>query len=298
MKNLTLLILDTETDYAARLAAYIGSREDSPFLVRLFLGHPCPADALAQADVLLLTSSLWTLYRELLPSCPVLVLDEDGSRVEGAQSVIFKYQSAARLFEALQRCFLDYSGRSLSPDGPIARPFLLVPVYTPSCAPLVSSALLSMIRERAARQAVLYLNMEQVPSRGPLSSGSGESLSSLIYYIKQYPDTIGDRLSMMTGSDGFDYLPPADFPGELLELDASDWKQLAEGLRRDSSYEEVFLDFGGSLPPPDLLPHCDEILVLRSSAVWEEEMAGRFCDLLAHAAGPEIRDRIRVQICR
>lgn len=298
MKNLTLLILETDADYGSRLADYLGSRADSPFLIRLFLSHPCPADTLSQSDALLVTSSLWPQYRDLLPSCPVLVLDESSCPAEDAQTAVYKYQSAARIYEALQRCFLEQSGRPMTRDAMLTRHVRFISVYTPSSDPQIASALFSALREESSGHAVLYLNMEPVPSRGPLLAGSGEGLSALIYYMKQYPDTIGARLSMMTGHDGFDYLAPADYSGELLELDASDWMHLAEGLRRDTPYEQVYLDFGGALPPQDLIPLCDEVRILRSSASWEGDLADRFCELLAHAAGPEISDKIHVQICR
>ena len=80
MKTLTLLILETDPDYGERLAKYISSREDSPFLVRLFLTHPCPAGELLQADAAVADAALWSQYRSLPRSCPGLIRNADLQR--------------------------------------------------------------------------------------------------------------------------------------------------------------------------------------------------------------------------
>lgn len=294
MKTLTLLILETDPDYGERLAKYISSREDSPFLVRLFLTHPCPAGELLQADAAVADAALWPQYRSLPRSCPVLVLTEDGAQADGADASAYKYSSASLLLEALQRCFLDHSGRALSPESLLTRSFQISALYTPSCGPEASAAVLAQIREAAGSRTVLYLNMEQVPSRITVQEDPGEGLSALIYYLKQYRENLGARISMMVRHDDFDYLLPAEYPGELGELSASDWRQLAEAFQRDTSYEQVFLDFGSSLPAAESLACCDEILVLHRGSPWESEMTDRFSRLLERAGGDDIRERIRV----
>ena len=294
MKTLTLVILETDPDYGERLAKYISSREDSPFLVRLFLTHPCPAGELLQADAAVADAALWPQYRDLPRSCPVLVLTEDGTQADGADACAYKYSSASLLLEALQRCFLDHSGRTFAPESLSARSFRICAIYTPSCGPETSAAIQSLIRESASGGLVLYLNMEQVPSRITLQEDSGEGLSALIYYLKQYRDNIGARISMMVHKDDFDYLLPAEYPGELTELSAADWRQLTEALQRDTSYELVYFDFGTALPCADALPCCDEILVVCSGSSWEADMAARFSRLLVRAGGEDISGRIRV----
>ncbi len=292
MKTLTLIILETDPDYGGRLAKYISSREDSPFLVRLFLTHPCPAGELLQADAAVADAALWPQYRDLPRSCPVLVLTEDGAQADGADASAYKYSSASLLLDALQRCFLDHSGRALSPTPLSVHSFQISALYTPACSPEASSAVLAHIREAAAGHNVLYLNMEQVPSRITIQEDTGEGLSALIYYLKQYRENLGARISMMVRREDFDYLLPAEYPGELTELSASDWRQLADALQRDTAYEQVYFDFGAALPCTDVLPCCDEFLVLHSGSPWEEAMASRFSRLLVHAGGENIRERI------
>ena len=294
MKTLTLILLETDPDYGGRLARYIAGRDDSPFLVRLFLQHPCPADDLRQADAVMADASVWPRYRDLPRTCPVLVLTEDGAQAEGADASIYKYCSASVLLDALQRCFLDHSGRSLPPDSFAAHGFRITALYTPSCGPEVSEAVLARIREAATAGPALYLNMEQVPSRGSFLEDAGEGIAALIYYLKQYRENLGSRIALMVRSSGFDYLLPAQYPGELGELSAADWRQLAQALRTDTSYEQVFLDFGAALPAAGALPCCDEILILRGSSAWEEEMSDRFSRLITHAGGEEAGSRIRI----
>ena len=294
MKTLTLLILETDPDYGERLAKYISSREDSPFLVRLFLTHPCPAGELLQADAAVADAALWSQYRSLPRSCPVLVLTEDGAQADGADASAYKYSSASLLLEALQRCFLDHSGRAISPESLLTRSFQITALYTPSCGPETAAAVLAQIREAAASRAVLYLNMEQVPSRITIQEDPGEGLSALIYYLKQYRENLGARIAMMVRHDDFDYLLPAEYPGEISELSASDWMKLTEAFQRDTSYEQVYFDFGSALPAAEALACCDEILVLHRGNTWEKDMTGRFSTLLARAGGEDIGSRIHV----
>ena len=295
MKTLTLVILENDPDYGMRLSKYISSREDSPFLVRLFLTHPCPSGELLHADAVIADASLWPQYRELPRSCPVLILTEDGSKTESADASAYKFSSASLLLDALQRCFLDHSGRTLSPEMLSARSsFQITALYTPSCGPDASAAVLALIRETAGSNSVLYLNMEQVPSRITVQEASGEGLSALIYYLKQYRENLGARIDMMVHRGDFDYLLPAEYPGELGELSSDDWRQLAEALQRDTSYEQVYFDFGAALPAADALPCCSEVLVIHGGSSWEEAMTGRFTQLLVHAGGEEVSSRIRV----
>ena len=294
MKTLTLVILETDSDYGERLAKYISSRDDSPFLVRLFLTHPCPAGELLQADAIVADASLWPQYRSLPRSCPVLVLTEDGAQVDGADASAYKYSSASLLLDAVQRCFLDHSGRAFAPESLSAHSFQISALYTPSCGPEMAAAVRAQIREAADSRAVLYLNMEQVPSRITTQEDAGEGLSALIYYLKQYRENLGARISMMVHHDDFDYLLPAEYPGELGELSASDWRQLAEALQRDTAYEQVYFDFGAALPAAEALPCFDEILVLHRGSSWEKDMTDRYSRLLERAGGEDIRERIRV----
>ena len=298
LKNLTLSILENEAAYGRRLADYLSSHEGSPFNIQLFLEHPAAADRLSCGDVTLVTSSLWQVYRNALKETPAVLLDEDGSRQDGASFSIYKYQSAENIYKSLISFCIDNSGKRLLGNSPLRRDFKADVLFVPAPGGDNSLKIQDMIREMAANKKILYISMEQVPSLThypPECRSREEGFSELIYYLKQYRENIGARICAIAAEGAYDCILPPALISETYELTGSEWKCFFDALKDETGYELLLLDYGTSVPPTDVLAQCSQITVVSSGSSLETELTENFRLILERVGGTELSNKIQIR---
>ncbi len=296
MKYITVAILERTEVYGRRLAAYISQHEDSPFVVQLYLEHPAQGEVWREADVILVTSSLADTYNSLLETDSVIVLDEDGRGAEGDEQFIYKYQSAAVIYERLIAFCMDRSGKRMMGNGRVKREFTVDMIYTPTNGEKVTGAVMTLCRQWAAQCRLLYLNLEPVPMFEEMlgESGRQEGVSDLIYYIKQRRNNIGARIGMIAEKGEFDYLRPAGTPAEIGEMNGEEWQCCLDCIRDETDYEKVVLDFGTTVPPADIFDRCTVCKIVYGKNQWEKKMISRFRQMMEKVMGEDFAGKIEV----
>lgn len=300
---MTVAILENRETYGERMAAYLSRHEESPFNVQLYLEHPSPVDLWGKADVILMTSSLAGIYEKSADRHKVLVLDEEGKGIEGEGMEIYKYQSAAVIYEALLEFCVDKCGKKLLWGGKARKNFMLIGIYSPVASERTMRTVLSMCRKLAADQRLLYINMEQVPVFQTIlgENDRQEGVSDLIYYVKQRSRNLGIRLGMIVVKGDFDYLLPAATSAEIAELSAEDWKYCLESIENDTDYEKVVLDFGASVPPSAVLDACNGWWIVSGGSSWEQMLIHQFRTILTRLTDRDLDgkfEKISVDMAR
>lgn len=244
--------------------------------------HPASVDQWEKADAILMTSSLADMYENFLDGQRVLLLDEEGKGIEDGSAGVYKYQSAAVIYQTLLEFCVDKCGKKLIGSGKNRKRFILMAIYTPIGGERVTESVLAMCRRMAKAERVLYLNMEPVPVFQMLLEGSEkkEGISDLIYYAKQHNRNMGTKLGMMTVKGDFDYLMPAATPVEIGELSIEDWQYCLESIENETDYEKVIMDFGSSVPPAAVLDACAGLKIVSGNSTWERMLIRQFRSIL------------------
>lgn len=304
MKNLTLELFDTQSLYAQRLAEYIGRMPDSPFIVKVHLDHVDILPENGSAGICLITSSLWEKYREqeALQDAHVILLDETGkSRAEGIP-IIYKYQSAAAIYRILMDYCMENDLRPAVSVRGIRRRCDLWIVYVPCGSRRRTEEVLSICRTQSEKTPTLYINAEMVTNfPALLESGeqdaAGEAgLSELFYYMKQYQGNIGMRLKkLVRSSGGLHYLLPVANGQEISEISGEEWSMLNAGIRDETRYGTVVMDFGQTAAPAALLEQCSCILAVSGRSSWEMQLIEKFKRMICETAGSEAAGKIELR---
>ena len=286
MKNITVGIFETLPVFGKRLAGYISGFDRSPFIVCLYLEHPA-ADLLQLPDVMIVTGSLWPVYRELAGGRPVLLLDEEGtaSGTEGPVT-IYKYQSAAAICRALTDLCLAQGRWRMAAGDAKAGSFEVWGIYTPARTARASREVENYLTALAGRFKTLCISLEPVYT-GQRREDEGGSFSEVIYFLKQKKNGLGSRIAMMAAAGVYDLILPAALFSEVMDLSQEEWERLLEALREETSYERIVFDLGSGMVPAALFGCLTQMKLLRREDPWEMEIAGRMRQLLGRLESPE-----------
>ena len=86
-------------------------------------------------------------------------------------------------------------------------------------------------------------------------------LSDLLYYYKQYPESLHIKLKAVVETyNGLDYIPPLTFSEDLRQMKGKEWISFVETIISFGIYDRVILDLSNMLEDPlNLLEHCDQV---------------------------------------
>lgn len=282
MKNITVGIFETVPDFGKRLAGYISGFDRSPFIVYLYLEHPA-ADLPKLPDVMVITSSLWPVYRETAAGRPVLLLDEEGTAPRGEGPVtIYKYQSAAAVCQALTDLCLNQGKWRMAAGDAKAKAFEVLGICTPPRSARTVRDVEGCLTALAGRGRTLCISMEPVYTGQLREDEDSSSLSDVIYYLKQKKAGLGSRVAMMAAHGAYDLIRPAAFLSEVMDLSQDEWERLLEALREETAYEQIVFDLGSGMVPEALFGCLNRMMLLRREDPWEMEIAGRMRQVLRH----------------
>lgn len=293
MKNITVSIMEEDAVYGQKLAAYISQHEGSPFTVHLYLEHPAGDDGWQQADIIVVSAALKALYGDKGAGRGLLILDEDG-KGEHEEAFVYKYQSAAAIYESLLNACMDAGSGYIAGNGRMKKEFVVMAVYTPIGGEQVTRHVLDICRQMAEQSKLLYMNLEQVSVFWELlgERDRQEGVSDLIYYVKQQRGNIGTRIAMLAVKGDFDYLLPAATPIEIAELGGEDWKYCLDCICYETDYEKVVFDFGTSVPPAAVLDACTKLVIVSGNDAWSERLICQFRGILERLTDDNLAEKI------
>lgn len=296
MKNYILTLLEQEEIYAKRLAAFLGNHAGSPFDVQLFLEHPLPEEGRVFGDVILTASSLWNSYRDSFGESLAVLLDEDGTRREGAEFSVYKYQSAEVIYQSLLALCLDKLSRRILCGGIKGRHFEVQIFWYPVPDQRTAACVKQNVEKLAREKKTLYIDMQPVPApTDKEETMAGESgFSDIIYYLKQYHENIGIRISSAVLAGKFDTIAPAQLSSEAFDMDPCDWENLFRVLGEETEYEVLVLDYGCSVPPAAVLEDCSVIEVFGRNSEWDSDRIRCFRQILGRIGGERLADKVRL----
>ena len=280
MKNIRVGIFETEAAYGKRLAGFISGYDRSPFITGLYLEGPAE-DIREAADVMIITSSLWPGCREIARGLPVLVLDEDGMMpVSDCCVTIFKYQSAAAIYDALTDLCLNTGRWRMAFRDSGEKAFEVWGIFRPARSRQALQDTGTYLTALSGQEKMLCISLEPVFGGMTEADENLCSMSEVIYYLKQGRAGLGSRIAMMAKGEAYDIILPAQVYSEVTDLKAEEWDRLITALREETDYGRLVFDFGCGPVPEAVFACLTHMKILHRNDPWEKEMAGRLCRML------------------
>ena len=270
MSGKNLVICDAETEYASRLAAYLGGKKNLALQVKI-----CESPEQVQVikrdtkiDILLADENMKFTDGVLdgIPEVMYLSVLETSAPLDHKPRIC-RYQSA----DAIYTCLVD--GLTANGMGDLwavrkKNRGQLIGYYSPvRRLGQTSRAIKNGIR-LAEKSNVLYLNREPYAGiGGHFTEEKERNLSMLLYYAKQETGNPGLLITTLVQQmAGMDYIPPVIYPEDLKTVTAKEWLWLFREILERSIYDVLILDIGDCIQGIfDILQSCDQVYMMTSS---------------------------------
>lgn len=296
-----MAVYDVNPFYAERFAEFANEKGKIPFTVMAF-GSLTKLRAFAEkqmVELLLAGDGVSQEDLEGLKVGQIVRLSETGvreiSKKDGAElPVVYKYQSSDAVLREVMACY------QVKPEQ---LPFMaagmrseVIGVYSPVGRCGKSSFCMTLGQVMARDTKVLCLNLEAYSGLARMMGETYDStLSDLIYYYRQ-----GEYSRLRLGSavysrGGLDYVPPAAYAEDLLELDGGELAALVARIAGDGGYDVILLDMGQLLRGTDaLLELCGTIYTPVKEDWLSAEKVEEWHRYLAHSGREDIWDRVHL----
>lgn len=299
MKYGTLYLWDSDKAYSQRLSKYINSIPSMPFVVEV-LTEPPEEVSLGVGDMLLAAELDGAGSIPVTGLC--VFLAEGPVSASGTRDpMIFKYQSARRIYEQVLEFYIEATGAQAG-YGLSGKVCEIIGVYSPigriGKSAYARELALNYIREGPVLLVDLSLFSTLYQSLGILES---KGLSDVIYYLKENKQNLIMKLQSCiyhehkdpTSGYGLDYLLPVTHPSDLREVTDQEWQRLFTAVAQLNTYTHMILDFGPWPEEVGLLLMCKELHVPYIETREALGKLSQFENLLEDAQLSPLKDNIK-----
>ena len=267
-----LALLEPDSAYCARFSKYASSRTECPFTIYTFQDAGALQRFAHQHPIDLLLSDPTSLQDETLQSLPVgtrIELSEEpvntGAAASGPAATeprrIYKYQSGERILHELVSTYqFEKRNDPARPRSGLARLYL---IYSPIGRSGKTIFAESLAKELMKEVRTLYVSLEEMPAWTDAAiKNSTASLSDVLFLYKQEHLLTEPLQSMISHSDGLDFIPPVRSPEDLATLQEAELPQFIEKLRAQIPYDVLVLDTDSMVSRIEgILPQADWIFM-------------------------------------
>lgn len=254
MKIGVLAICDANEDYANRLMEYISDKNGMPFRTLAFTQK----DELLQftetnhVDILLISGMLMEEEIADRDVKKIILLSSGEVEADFAEyDSIYKYQSSEEIVREILDYYVDVFSDNEEFNMDIGKAEV-ISVYSPAGRVGKTTFALTLGQVMAEGERVLYINMEDFSAFGHFFQMSYPAdLSDLMYYFKQYPDSIHIKIkAVVEHLNHLDYIPPMDYSRNLRVIPTDDWLGLVYKIISFGMYDKIIIDVSNLLEDP------------------------------------------------
>lgn len=241
-----MAIYDVDPLYAARFAEVVNQKEKIPFEVMAFSSMErlrCYVKE-HRVELLLISNEVDRVEIDGLGIGQTISLaDGESVRTDMDYPSIYKYQSSESIIREVMTCYCERDGEPVAvrQSGHAS----IIGVYSPVGRCLKTSFSLTIGQLLSQDVRVLYVSLEEYSGLSQLSRTEYQSdLSDLMYFYNQEDYSALRLNSMIHSLGGLDYIPPARYPEDLAQMDASDTADMILKIATEGAYEMLILDVG------------------------------------------------------
>ncbi|MBD0379379.1 hypothetical protein [Paenibacillus sedimenti] len=257
MGKIQLFVLDDDSVYVERLAAFIRNSEFAEKLhVKLFTKLEFVMELLdrPQCEGILLMSEAY--FPQLMNRCTSLIkiiLSEtiaSSSDAEAKVPFLYRYQS---LHQLLSRLVAFYWEKQKTGTAHGSRSTQVLSIYSSAGNSGKSITAIHLAKQLSFRgERVFYLSLETVSSASLWLQGDLARFSHILYYLKSTPELLGPKLELLKSCDQrlrIDYMAPKDQIREMQEMTGDAVRLLIEALTALDQYDFIIVDLEASVHP-------------------------------------------------
>lgn len=299
MNNGTIIIFDSEADYALKLAEYINLKSGLNYSVSVFTDYNSLKNYLSENYIdILLISKEFCSYIEEFQTVPNIFILTDGN-VDAAlkqYASLYKYQPADNILRDVMSCYALHS----SCENKIistATPAKITGIYSPvkrcgkTSFALAYGCILSM------RETCLYINLEEYPGFSFfVDDTSAGDLSDLLYFYRQNPANIDKKLiSLSRTYHNLNYIPPMQFSYDIKNIEGSDLNHFIQEISKTKHYQNIILDISDSIKDvPGLLSICSSIFMPAAKDAISQLKIDDFFRSISVLYNSSIKDKTKI----
>ena len=264
MSEKNLVICDQEITYANALAENIAERDELNVKVYTFASLK-KAFLFSQGKpvhILIVDEDMEGQERVEIGAKEQFVLVHGGHKpLLEKERPIFKYQCATQIIQEVFEIYVENSSENILKEFGYNRTKLEA-IYSPVRGIGKTRFAIALGKERAAKERVLYLNLEEYPGfETECFDENRMDLGDLLYFIKQRKGHLSLRLQSAVRKLGdLDYVPPVFLSADLKEVRCEEWVEFLDKVRAFGFYDRILLDLGESLQGLfSILEMCDTV---------------------------------------
>lgn len=290
MKKNIIAVCDTDAEYACNFAEYLNSRKKLPFQAEAFtdVEKLCQYAGKSPPEILLISESDVDSHVEKLNSENMILLSKEREKESEEHKCVYKYQSADSIINEVMEYYARTPSAAVLPMP--ARKMSVIGVYSPvgRCGKTLFALTAGKIL--AENKSVLYVNMEDYSGFEELFGEKYDrNLGDLLYSIRCGNTNPLWKLESITRYTGkLEYIPPADSPEDIREIQFQEWMQLFHMIRSTGRYDVLILDIGSSVDELfKILDFCGRIFVPVQDDMISRCKIKQFRELLEKWKGEE-----------
>lgn len=290
MESKTLVICDSEEQYAQSLAFYILNRREIHLQVHVY----SEIQHVEKADIILVSDIFPEEEIKRIEADRILILTGGMSDFE-RKDVIYKYQTGEKILEEiLAYCEEVYTGRELFFTSPNKKKGKLIGVFSPVHRVGKTSYALQLGENLAVSENVLYLNLELYGGLGGHFESGGQTLEDVLYYARQEKGNLGYILSKAVRHRGkLDYLLPIPVSEDIKSIRGEEWERLILQILSQSIYDTIILDIDeGIRDVYEVLKICTKIYLLSDESEYSQAKIEQFERELTLLGYQEVLEKI------
>ena len=272
----TMIICDSDREYAYKAAGYINNREGFPFEVRV-----CEDISLLDEnkdqniDILLINEKLSNKVSKGFLYTNMLLLSEDSLMVNSNERVIYKYQSIEGIIKEL----LLYAATVDNLKNLINRKnqMSLIGMFSPIGRSGQTSLGLSLGQSLAKKHRTLYVNLDCYGgiTADLLNTPCSGDLSDLLYSVNNDSKDIATLIGGSCGEiNGLDIMPSMARHNDLISITYPEWRNFLRHIEDNTDYEFVILDMSKAIQGlTELLVLCHILIVtVTEDSVYKDRL--------------------------
>lgn len=245
----TLVLFDTEEEYAQLMTDFLGKQKDLPWGLRTYTDmQELMKDGVENAALLVVAESAYRDEFSDLAGGRLVVLSESGLIRWKQLRYVDKYQRAEDVLKYLLEVYMETADTPLPRLQKSCRS-VFIGSYSPVHRSMQTSMTLTLSQILAREHTTLYLNFEHFAGLPELVPDNGtHDIADLLYFLGTEKEKFRLRLQTMIRRIGnLDYVPPMRSGQNLLTVTASEWLAFFQGIEELGEYEYVVLDLSESM---------------------------------------------------
>ena len=245
----TMIICDSDREYAYKAAGYINNREGFPFEARV-----CEEVTLLEEskdyniDILLINEEMAKNISDKFLYVNTLLLSGDTLKESRNERAIYKYQSIERIIKEimLYAATIDNLKNLISRKNQMK----LIGMFSPIGRCGQTSLGLSLGQNLAKKYRTLYVNMDCYGgiSTDMLNTPCSGDLSDLLYSVNNDSKDIAALIGGSSGEiNGLDVMPNMARHNDLISITYPEWRNFLRHIEDNTDYEYVILDMSKAI---------------------------------------------------